>query len=249
MIDEIFSDKDVHSFGSIQYKIIRNGAASKNKGRDVYSALVIPRETYGTLQIADRMANEGCTVKASSIRMVLDELVTLITQLVSEGRAVNIGGLIRFMPSIRGNFDSPDEPLDPKKHEILINACSGKRMRARAAKSPTSRLDGPPIPVVMQVVNKSNAKSNRVSSNGDFLVVGKHLTWNESAADEGWFIVCDGRETKCVPTVKEQEPTCAVMNTGVTFAASGMEVSLVFRTRLGGKTLHRVEYDTQILTL
>lgn len=249
MSDDILIDEDVRAFGSIQYKVIRNGAASKLKGRDVYSALVIPRETYGTQQLSERMADEGCTVKASAIRQVLDELVILITKLVSEGRAVNIGGLIRFMPSIRGNFESPDEPLDPKKHEILINACSGKRMRARAAMSPTSRLDGPPIPVMMQVLDKANGRTNRVSSNGDFFVTGRHLTWDVSAADEGWFIVCDGQETKCLPVAKKQEAACAALNTGVAFSASDKEVGLIFRTRLGGKTLHRVEYDSQILTL
>lgn len=249
MSDDILIDEDVRSFGSIQYKIIRNGAASKHKGRDVYSALVIPRETYGILQLSERMANEGCTVKASVIRQVLDEFVTLVTQLVSEGRAVNLGGLIRFMPSIRGNFDSPNEIWDPKKHDILINACCGKRMRALASMRPATRLDGPPIPLLKQVVDIAKGKSNRVSSNGSFFVSGENLTWNKAAADEGWFLVYNGQETKCVPVAKEQDPACAALNTGVEFAASGESVGLVFRTRLGGKTLHRVEFEGEIVTL
>lgn len=249
MSDGILIDEDVRSFGSIQYKIIRNGAASKHKGRDVYSALVIPRETYGILQLSERMANEGCTVKASAIRQVLDELVTLVTKLVSEGRAVNLGGLIRFMPSIRGNFDSPNETWDPSKHEILINACCGKRMRALASMRPTSRLDGPPIPLLDRVVDVATNKRNRVSSNGKFCVFGENLTWDDSAEDEGWFIVCDGRETKCLAVAKVQDSACAMMNTNVEFAASGESVGLIFRTRLGGKTLHRVEFDAPIVTL
>lgn len=248
MLDEISNEDAVRSFGSVQYKVVRNAVASRNAGRDIYSGVVIKRETYGTRQIAERMVAEGCAVKSSTIRLVLTEFAELIGELVAEGRAVNVGGVVRFMPVIHGTFESPDEAWDPEKHAVVVRACSGIRMRKVAKKSPTTRLAGPAIPIIRRVIDITNGEENQLSSRGDFYISGEHLKWNTSAADEGWFIVCDGHETKCLEVSKVQNQTCAKMNTGVEFPASGMEVSLIFRTRLGKKTLHQVKFKTSLLT-
>lgn len=249
MSQTILHDGSVHTVENIEYKIIRNGAASKNKGRNVFSALVIPKETYGTQQIADRMVAEGCAVKGSTIRLVLDELVSLIAKLVGEGRAVNIGGLIRFMPSIRGNFDSPDEPFNPEKHQILIMAASGRRMRARAAQSPVTRLDCETVPFLRQVFDTTTKTVGQITSQGEFFVLGKQLIWDESAADEGWFINYNGCETKCIPREgRAQDAEAAAVCAAVAFDEPGVGILLIFRTRLGGKTLHQVVYGSPLVT-
>lgn len=138
---EILVINDEQSVGTVRYKVLRNGALSARAGRDVYTAAVIKKETYGTEQLAERMVREGCPLKESSIRLVITELANLIGQLAAEGRAINIGGVARFMPTISGTFDSPNAPWDPKKHTVMVRACSGIKMRAAAAQSPVTRLN------------------------------------------------------------------------------------------------------------
>lgn len=141
---DISTDNSMRIFEKIQYKLVRNGAASKNCGRDVYTAAVITKETYGTRELAARMVKSGCPLNEASIRLVISELAKLIGDLAAEGRAVNIGGVARFMPTICGTFDSPDAPWDPAKHSIKIRACSGSKMRVAAAQCSTSRLKTEP---------------------------------------------------------------------------------------------------------
>lgn len=136
---DILIDQQPDTLHTIPYKLIKNAVASKKAGRDVYTASVLIKETCGTREIADRMVQEGCAVKASTIRLVLSEFADLVSKLASEGRAVNIGGVVRFMPTICGTFDSPDAPWDPQKHTIAVRACSAKKMRQSMTETSATR--------------------------------------------------------------------------------------------------------------
>lgn len=137
---EISTNNENPEFGSIQYKVVRNGAASKRLGREVFSASVLKKEVYGTNELAERLAKENNMLKKSTIKALISDLANLVSQLVSEGRSVNIGGTVRFMPVIRGNFDSADELFNPQKHRIDVKACAGIEMRKAARRSPTTRI-------------------------------------------------------------------------------------------------------------
>lgn len=245
---DISSDNSVQSFGSIRYKVMRNGGASKAAGKDVYTASVISKETYGTKEIAARMVKEGCAVKAATIRLVINEFAELVGALVSEGRSVNIGGVVRFTPGIRGTFETIDSAWDASKNAIVVNACSGNRMRAAAALSGVTRVDGTELPVLRQVIDVTTSKTDLITSQGTFFVSGERLTWNEAAEDEGWFLNYDGAETKCTQVESEQNPELAALKTAQSFALAGEPLELTFRTRMGGTVLHQLKYENGILT-
>lgn len=247
-MSDISTDNSIQNFGSVQYKVVRNGAASKIAGRDIYTAMVITKETYGTKELAARMVSEGCAVKASTIRLVLSEFAELIGKLVAEGRSVNIGGVVRFFPGIRGTFDSIDSAWNATKNTIVVNAATGARMRTAAATSGVTRLDGTELPVLLQVIDVASSKTDTVTSQGAFFVSGERLTWDPDAEDEGWFMTYEGMEMKCIAAEGEQDPTCAALTTAQEFSAAGEELKLVFRTRLGGAVLHQVEYAQPIHT-
>ncbi|MEG1479746.1 MAG: DNA-binding domain-containing protein [Kiritimatiellia bacterium] len=136
---------------SILYRVVKNSAASLQTGTTVYSAIVELKETYNITDIAKRMASEGCVMKESAIRLVLTEFADLVGTLVAEGRAVNIGGLVRFVPTIRGTFESPTAPWDASKNHVLVNAMAGNKLRQAAKESSAVRttvLPPPPPPLV-----------------------------------------------------------------------------------------------------
>lgn len=235
-------------YTNVQYKVSRNAAASKVAGRDVFSARVIAKETYSTKQLAERMVSEGCAVKATTIRLVLTEFADLIGKLMAEGRAVNIGGLVRFRPSVRGTFDSVDAAFNTAKNAIVVNASIGSRMRAAAALSGVKRLDDIEMPVLQLVIDRTTQKRDVITSEGAFNVAGEHLTWDAAAEDEGWFISYGGFETKCTPAADEQDPANAALTATQTFTAADEEIQLIFRTRMGGEVLHQVIYANPLVT-
>lgn len=140
MQEDLLESDHEHRVGNVHYKLTRHGVASRKAGRDIYTASVLIKETYGIEEVAKRMVANRCAVKESTIRLVLQDFADLVGELTAEGRAVNIGGVVRFMPTICGTFDSPDAPWDPKKHAVMVRACSGKTMRRAAAKSPVTRV-------------------------------------------------------------------------------------------------------------
>lgn len=247
-MSDIFTDNSVQNFGSVQYKVLRNGAASKIAGKDIYTARVVAKETYGTQELAARMVSEGCAVKASTIRLVLNEFAELTGKLVAEGRAVNIGGVVRFTPGIRGTFDTVDSAWNATKNEIVVNAAVGSRMRAAAALSGVTRLDSIELPVLMRVIDVATGKTDTLTSLGAFFVSGERLTWDDTAEDEGWFLNYGGFETKCTAAEGEQDPGCAALTATQEFLSADEEVKLVFRTRMGGTVLHQVAYDKPIVS-
>lgn len=236
------------SAAAIQYKLQYNRLASRKAGRNVYSAHVIPKEGYGTVQLAKALACRGALLKESQIRMIISELANLIGELVSEGRPVNIGGVVRFLPVIHGTFASPDEAWDPKKHKVRVAACVGGRMRKIAEQSPVSRVGAPEVPVLTEILNTTGKTRGSISSHGAFVVLGTHLSWDIGAEDEGWFINLGGTESKCDVTDSESPFTSASLQCTRAFDAPGTSLLLIFRTRLGGKTLHQIAYSNPLVS-
>lgn len=248
MANSISTNNDVQDFGSIQYKVIRNGGASKNAGKDVYTAQVVTKETYGTVQLADRMVAEGCLAKASTISLVLTDFANLVGKLVAEGRAVNIGGVVRFSPGIRGTFETADSAWDTAKNSIVVNAAAGNRMRTAAALSGVTRVDALELPILLHVMDVATGNGDTITSEGHFMVSGKRLTWDATADDEGWFINYQGIESKCTMVGEVQDPEGASLMATQAFDDAGDPIELFFRTRMGGEILHQIPYGNPLVT-
>lgn len=246
MASEFFVENEERTYGRVHYKLIRHGSLSKQKRRDVYVASVLKKETYGTVQLAKALEARNPLLSERLVRLMIGEMAELIGEVVSEGRMVNIGGVVRFMPVIHGTFDSPDEPLNPEKHKILIKACSGFRMRKVAAESQATRISAPEVPVLRDVRNSDSVASRTVSAQKTFFVLGERLLWNSEAEDEGWFINLGGTEIKC--SVVNADPTLAALRCDEPFEAPGMPILLIFRTRPDGKMLHQIAYSKPLVT-
>ncbi len=186
------------SLETIPYRLQLNGAASARKGKPVYTAITEPKETYNIRMLANRMVENGCLARRTTIELVLDEAFNLIAQLVAEGRAIKIPGVVRFAPSIRGAFDSPEEAFDQKKHRVMVNATIGKRMQkvARASRPMLKEeLLLPQIHSVKVFDPATQVLASHFLSNEKIYVLGQALTWDMEAEDEGFFII-DGDQLR-----------------------------------------------------
>ena len=234
---------------SVNYHVVENPVASKSAGKPVYTGVVEVKETYNTSDVAKRMVAEGCPVKGSTVLLVLNEFAEMLAKLTAEGRAVNINGLVRFAPAIRGTFASLDAPWSAASNSLVVNAFAGARLRNAAVTSSVARTDRAlPLPKLERVVDMTTVRDGVISSEGAFFVMGSGLTWNQDAEDEGFFLNAGTGEMRCLGVESVQDPTCAALRTDLVFENSGEPLTLVFRTRQGGTTLRQVDFTKELVT-
>lgn len=234
---------------SVNYHVIENAAASKAAGKPVYTGVVKVKETYNTSDVAKRMVAEGCPVKGSTVLLVLNEFADMLAKLTAEGRAVNINGLVRFAPAIRGTFASADAPWSDASNALVVNAFAGTRLRHAASGSSVVRTERAlPLPTLERVVDLKTVRDGVISSEGSFFVMGSGLTWNPDAEDEGFFLDAGAGEERCEGLESVQNPTCAALRTGLVFETPGEALILVFRTRQGGTSLRQVDFTQALVT-
>lgn len=249
MANNMLTENQEGDLHNINYRVVENSAASYSKGSTVYSGQVLVKETYGLSDVARRMVAEGCAVKESTIRLVLSEFAGMVAELVAEGRAVNISGLVRFAPAVRGTFADAAAPWDPAQHRLVVNATVGSRLREAASASAVRRLDELALPKLTELYDVATLQRDVLSSEGNFLVLGERLTWDPEREDEGFFISLLGAESRCTAVSDGTTPNRAILHCTQPFDSSGLEVELFFRTRMGGETLRVVKYPNPLTTL
>ncbi len=236
---------DLHN---VNYRVVANAAASKTQGTAVYSGQVKVKETYGLADVAKRMVAEGCAVRESTIRLVLNDFADLVADLVAEGRAVNISGLVRFAPAVRGVFASEDAPWDPAQHQVVVNATVGSRLRVAAAECPVFRLDSVTMPVLEGLYDLAAMQANTITGSSPFMLTGKHLTWDQEQEDEGVFVSLEGIKTRCTPIGTQREDRVVVRYPDP-FDSSGLALEVFFQSRMGGDSLRMVKLNQEVTTV
>ncbi len=232
---------------TVNYRVITNAAASKLAQKEVYTGRVDIKETYDLDAVAMRMVEGGCTSKVMTIKTVLTDFADLVGRLVAEGRAVNISGLVRFAPAVRGTFESLDAAWNSTENRVVVNASAGAAMRMAAANSSVTRSETLHLPKLVQLIDMVKETINTVTSEGSFVVVGERLEWDLDAADEGWFLRFNGEEKRC--EVIEQSPMgeSVILKTDFAFTQAGDPLELFLRTRVNG-VLHSVKMEQAITT-
>lgn len=235
---ELLNAEANSSVDTIQYYVVENPAATKLKGEPVYTGVVKIKESYAINDVIERMAAEGCAVKGSTIRLVLTEFSDLVGRLVSEGRAVNLNGVVRFAPAIRGTFANGKADFDAERNSVVVNATAGSRLRLAAVGSPVAKVPSAALPTLAAVYNLSTGSQGTICSEGGILVTGTKLEWDADTADEGFFLNYEGVQTKFSVT-GVPSATAVALVTGQAME-EGDTAELWFRTRMGGDTLYQV---------
>ncbi len=231
---------------SIQYHLEEIKPLSRKEGTPVYVARVDVKETYAIADVAQRMVAEGCAVKAATVSLVLSEFAELVGKLMREGRAVNIGGVVRFTPSIRGRFEAPEAEWDTSRHSVVVNALVGSRLRSAASGSAVQRVGAVTLPKLEGVYNMSDGVEGTIASEGILVVKGTRLTWDAEREDEGFFLDLAGARTKCVLQLSRDNDRTVVIRTTQVMSA-GDEPELWFYTRLGGNALYQVKFEGELI--
>ncbi|MEG2415116.1 MAG: DNA-binding domain-containing protein [Kiritimatiellia bacterium] len=218
---------------SINYRVVRNGAISQKQGKDVFSGVVDLKETYNITDLAKRMVSEGCAVKNPTIRMVLTDFAELVGKLTAEGRAINIGGVVRFAPSVRGTFGSQNAAWDATKNRVFVNATAGSKLRMAATSSTVVRTEMA-RPQVELLINGITGELNTLTIGGSGFLSGKRLNFRAGVEDEGVFLAIAGVMMHCSTEGATDQSVKFTCPEGLEDGATG---NVILRTRLGDESL------------
>ncbi len=228
---------------AIQYSVEKNAAASKIKGKDIYSARVTA-PVLSLQDIAEKMAEEGSKYKTFEINGILTHFADVVAREITKGYAVNVGSLFRLRPQIRGTFGNEEESYgEGENNKIVVKASTGSLLRDVAAKAVVRRIDGKTIPEIVTVINSKTMVENTISSLGGLMVTGARLTFDAAKADEGFFVVVNGVAHK-MTVVKNDGGKNVLLTTDQTLEDND-EVYLTFATAKDG-TLATYRYETQL---
>ena len=215
---------------AIRYDVVKNALLEKSKGEVSYFARV-HANTKSLREVAETMVREGSKYSAYEVYCILESFATVVTRLLQEGNAVNVGSLVRFRPSIQGKFEGEGDSFQRGTHRILVRASIGSALRNVAAGATVTRVAAAlPLPELLAVFNGATGNPDKVSNEMAFIVQGAHLAYDVDAADEGFFANLDGQTLRCPVVVMNDEDTNVVLMMPHQLAP-GNEVELTFRTR------------------
>ena len=183
----------------INYALFENNLTSDP---DDYAAHVEITASADMQTIANRMIEQGSTVTSADILAVLEDTIKACEALLLEGYNVNLGGLVRLHPTIKGKFDGPDDKFDKSRHRVDVGASPGTRVRDKVRNDAKVRKDEAikPTPDLITFHDTVNGTSNHdVKPGGIGAIIGHRLKYDEAQADEGiFFVSAAGADTKVV---------------------------------------------------
>lgn len=173
---------------SIKYVLQKNNLVEED---NKFAASVRIAGTAGLEEIADRIVDQGTTVRKPDVLAVLENMLTACDSMLLEGLRVQFGGLVDLFPKIKGSFDGPTDTYDPARHQIDIAAAAGKRLRDRFRTSATLERGEAikPVPSLVSFVQTPLSGGLIVMNGGIGTINGYRLRVNTAAADEGIYFV------------------------------------------------------------
>ncbi len=241
------TNQDVEMGGSnassIHYGTFRNQLASQKAGKEMNVARVYTHKTYTLKELAAELKARGVSLTRGTIFYVLQELADLMQDLLAEGNAINLGGIVRLTPVIRGVFEE-GEAFDESKHAIVVSASAGKVVRGAASAGPVQKVGGSVSPTIESVKNTLTFEDDILFALTTATVKGKNLGYDAAASDEGLFLDAAGVGVEVI----------AATATEINFRLTGEVESettavLSFKTRGGDKNLATPTVITRTVTL
>ena len=212
--------KETKSSSKVRYRLVETPV--QKEGKACYAARAVV-QTTSLRQIAEQMVREGSKYAEHEILGIAEQMIGVIIDRLREGHSVNFGSMMRFRPSIKGNFESKGETFDPKTHQLVVAVSAGSRLR--------NALEGVTVECLDEVKNPE-IRSVTVAPLGDLHVVevsGIHLYQKNLGNGASWWI--------CTADQQIQIPNVAQKTSGrtVTFLLphatipKGVEAPIVFK--------------------
>lgn len=231
---------------AISYDVVKHEPLSRKENKEIFCARVFT-PVKSLREVAETMEREGSKYRAVEIFSILEMFAEVVTRLLQEGYAVNVGSLVRFRPSIRGKFETQDEVFNRSRHRIVVTAAIGSALRDVAANAAVVRTLSIPLPELSMVYNGQNGEPETCVSDGLLIAMGKGFIWDDTAEDEGFFLNYAGQNLPCQIVSMDDKRETVFMIVPHTLN-EGDEVELSFRTRhTASGNLAIVVYDRKIV--
>lgn len=175
-----------------------------------YAASVVTAGSVGLDEIADRIVEQGTTVRRADVLAVLENALDAADSFLQDGFRVQLGGIVDLFPRIKGSFEGPTDLYDPARHQVDVAAMPGKRLRNSFHNSAAVKRigKGTPAPNPIAFSQKpSQPQADKIAPGAIGTVDGYRLKFDVAMPDEGIFLVkADGTGSVKVETVQKNTP-------------------------------------------
>ena len=180
--------------------------------------------------------NAGTTVSRSDIAAVFADFKAVTKAFLFTGHRVNLNGLCRFSPSVKGGFTGMDDGYDPLRHKVSV-ACSadGEIRKEIGLLSNVEKIVTQIVqPKIFSFVDTDTETTNMQMTTGNIgSAIGHLMTFDKTQLDEGLFVVdsVDNAETVRVSSYNVIKPkliSFLIPNTPLTSGEGFLEL----RTRM-----------------
>ncbi|OHB56990.1 MAG: hypothetical protein A2Y07_11550 [Planctomycetes bacterium GWF2_50_10] len=201
---------------SIKYVLQKNNLVEEPQQ---YAASMRIAGSVGLNELADRIVEQGTTVRRPDVLAVLENALMAADSMLLDGFRVQFGGLVDLYPKIKGSFEGPTDTYDPSRHQVDVGAMPGKRVRdnfrEHAAVEKTETIKPQPslievsqLPAPAAEVTESLEEDVIPIVAGSICTLnGYRLRFNPAAEDEGiYFVARIGGAVIKVATVQKNMP-------------------------------------------
>ncbi|MCB0197553.1 MAG: DUF4469 domain-containing protein [Anaerolineae bacterium] len=161
-------------------------------GKKLFKAVVLTRETLTLDDVMDRMMQQGTTVTRQDIIAVLDLFFRTVMMLVLEGHSV-LTPLVNLGVSIKGVFNSQDDTLDKKRHEVKPRVNANKVFKDVIKNQAQFQQQKPnrPMPQPTECTIPTSTDNSTLTPGGGMKLSGYNLQFDESDPAQGIFLVAE----------------------------------------------------------
>jgi hypothetical protein len=174
---------------SVKYVLQKN---SLFEDSNLYAASVRTAGSVGLEEIADRIVDQGTTVRRADVLAVLENAINVCDTVLLDGMRVQFGGLVDLFPKIKGNFNGPTDVYDPARHRVDVAAMPGNRVRRYFRENATVERGEArkPVPGLMAYSQIPAGETPDIITPGAIGTIhGKRLAFNPTIPEEGIFLV------------------------------------------------------------
>jgi len=220
----------------IKYALFENNLTSDP---DDFAAHVEITATANMETIAKHMLDQGSTVTSADILAVLEDAIKACEALLLEGYSVNLGGLVRLQPSIKGIFHGANDKFDPSRHRVDVGATPGTRVRNKVRAEAKVKKDETILPLPDLITFQdviSNTTNTTATPNGIGTIIGHRLKFDPTQPDEGIFFKVAGMPPEIKVTYVQRNMPAELIFINPATLVPGTQYYIFVRARVQGGT-------------
>jgi len=188
----------------IRYSVVKNTLIDGRKvcRARVHTVRMVPME-----EIVDLVAAGRASVSKSDVLGVVELMGRVVGDLLADGYSVDMPWAA-MRPSIRGRFESEEDEFDPNRHQIVVSATAGKRVRQRMRDVRAEKVPRQiPEPIVRRCENPETGESDILISGRCGKLYGHRLKFDPADPEQGVFFVAANRSETRVERVSLNQPS------------------------------------------